>query len=66
MSTLHHLIAACEYLLLFLLSYFSLQNCFGNGITITEKMFYAQVYPDGKMSQHFANLKPGDVLEVKG
>lgn len=25
-----------------------------------------QVYPDGKMSQHFASLKPGDVLEVKG
>ncbi|KAM0919151.1 hypothetical protein ACQ4PT_008398 [Festuca glaucescens] len=25
-----------------------------------------KVYPDGKMSQHFANLKPGDVLEVKG
>jgi len=25
-----------------------------------------KVYPDGKMSQHFASLKPGDVLEVKG
>ncbi|KAM3347749.1 hypothetical protein ACQJBY_021580 [Aegilops geniculata] len=25
-----------------------------------------KVYPEGKMSQHFANLKPGDVLEVKG
>ncbi|CAI9100190.1 OLC1v1037132C1 [Oldenlandia corymbosa var. corymbosa] len=25
-----------------------------------------KVYPEGKMSQHFAKLKPGDVLEVKG
>ncbi|XVE98300.1 hypothetical protein REPUB_Repub03eG0093700 [Reevesia pubescens] len=25
-----------------------------------------KVYPEGKMSQHFASLKPGDVLEVKG
>lgn len=25
-----------------------------------------KVYPEGKMSQHFARLKPGDVLEVKG
>ncbi|WVZ12734.1 hypothetical protein V8G54_017264 [Vigna mungo] len=25
-----------------------------------------QVYPEGKMSQHFASLKPGDVVEVKG
>ncbi|XP_020685101.1 NADH-cytochrome b5 reductase-like protein isoform X1 [Dendrobium catenatum] len=25
-----------------------------------------KVYPEGKMSQHFAQLKPGDVLEVKG
>ncbi|KAE8651527.1 NADH-cytochrome b5 reductase-like protein [Cucumis sativus] len=25
-----------------------------------------KVYPQGKMSQHFATLKPGDVLEVKG
>uniref|UniRef100_A0A1J3FVN5 NADH-cytochrome b5 reductase n=1 Tax=Noccaea caerulescens TaxID=107243 RepID=A0A1J3FVN5_NOCCA len=25
-----------------------------------------KVYPDGKMSQHFASLKPGDVMEVKG
>lgn len=25
-----------------------------------------QVYPDGKMSQYFASLKPGDVVEVKG
>lgn len=25
-----------------------------------------QVYPQGKMSQHFASLKPGDVVEVKG
>ncbi|XP_074377756.1 NADH-cytochrome b5 reductase-like protein, partial [Apium graveolens] len=25
-----------------------------------------KVYPGGKMSQHFANLKPGDVVEVKG
>ncbi|CAL5419931.1 unnamed protein product [Camellia sinensis] len=24
------------------------------------------VYPDRKMSQHFASLKPGDVVEVKG
>jgi Na+-transporting NADH:ubiquinone oxidoreductase subunit NqrF len=24
------------------------------------------VYPEGKMSQHFASLKPGDVVEVKG
>ncbi|XP_057967193.1 NADH-cytochrome b5 reductase-like protein [Malania oleifera] len=23
-------------------------------------------YPEGKMSQHFASLKPGDVVEVKG
>ncbi|XP_042492355.1 NADH-cytochrome b5 reductase-like protein [Macadamia integrifolia] len=25
-----------------------------------------KMYPDGKMSQYFANLKKGDVLEVKG
>lgn len=25
-----------------------------------------KIYPDGKMSQHFASLKPGDVVEVKG
>eukprot|EP01018_Ginkgo_biloba_P004169 Gb_23345 [translate_table: standard] len=25
-----------------------------------------KVYPEGKMSQHFATLKPGDTLEVKG
>lgn len=25
-----------------------------------------KVYPEGKMSQHFASLKPGDVIEVKG
>ncbi|KAJ8436856.1 hypothetical protein Cgig2_026180 [Carnegiea gigantea] len=25
-----------------------------------------KIYPEGKMSQHFAKLKPGDVLEVKG
>ncbi|GLJ44089.1 hypothetical protein SUGI_0919470 [Cryptomeria japonica] len=25
-----------------------------------------KVYPEGKMSQHFAHLKPGDTLEVKG
>ncbi|XP_010250026.1 PREDICTED: NADH-cytochrome b5 reductase-like protein [Nelumbo nucifera] len=25
-----------------------------------------KVYPEGKMSQHFASLKAGDVLEVKG
>ncbi|CAA7409899.1 unnamed protein product [Spirodela intermedia] len=25
-----------------------------------------KVYPEGKMSQHIAGLKPGDVLEVKG
>jgi NAD(P)H-flavin reductase len=25
-----------------------------------------QVYPEGKMSQHFGSLKPGDVVEVKG
>ncbi|KAG9152912.1 hypothetical protein Leryth_012535 [Lithospermum erythrorhizon] len=25
-----------------------------------------KVYPEGKMSQHFARLNPGDVLEVKG
>ncbi|XP_027068710.1 NADH-cytochrome b5 reductase-like protein [Coffea arabica] len=25
-----------------------------------------KVYPEGKMSQHFASLKPGDVMEVKG
>ncbi|MCD7468125.1 hypothetical protein HAX54_005937 [Datura stramonium] len=25
-----------------------------------------KVYPEGKMSQHFARLKPGDILEVKG
>ncbi|KAK4481199.1 hypothetical protein RD792_012081 [Penstemon davidsonii] len=25
-----------------------------------------KVYPEGKMSQHFSSLKPGDVLEVKG
>jgi len=25
-----------------------------------------QVYPEGKMSQHFATLKSGDVVEVKG
>lgn len=25
-----------------------------------------KIYPEGKMSQHFAHLKPGDTLEVKG
>nr|XP_024924233.1 NADH-cytochrome b5 reductase-like protein isoform X1 [Ziziphus jujuba var. spinosa] len=25
-----------------------------------------KVYPEGKMSQHFASLKPGNVVEVKG
>ncbi|KAK1392537.1 NADH-cytochrome b5 reductase [Heracleum sosnowskyi] len=25
-----------------------------------------KIYPGGKMSQHFASLKPGDVVEVKG
>jgi len=25
-----------------------------------------QIYQEGKMSQHFAKLKPGDVVEVKG
>nr|AFK47499.1 unknown [Medicago truncatula] len=25
-----------------------------------------KVYPEGKMSQHFASLKPGDMVEVKG
>lgn len=25
-----------------------------------------KIYPEGKMSQHFDHLKPGDVLEVKG
>ncbi|XP_010535871.1 PREDICTED: NADH-cytochrome b5 reductase-like protein [Tarenaya hassleriana] len=25
-----------------------------------------KVYPEGKMSQHFASLKPGDAVEVKG
>ncbi|XP_021852679.1 NADH-cytochrome b5 reductase-like protein [Spinacia oleracea] len=25
-----------------------------------------KMYPEGKMSQHFAKLKPGDVVEVKG
>ncbi|PSS13835.1 NADH-cytochrome b5 reductase-like protein [Actinidia chinensis var. chinensis] len=25
-----------------------------------------KVYPEGKMSQHFASLKPGDVVDVKG
>ncbi|EPS65850.1 hypothetical protein M569_08927, partial [Genlisea aurea] len=25
-----------------------------------------KVYPEGKMTQHFASLKPGDVVEVKG
>ncbi|XP_072984206.1 NADH-cytochrome b5 reductase-like protein [Typha latifolia] len=25
-----------------------------------------KVYPDGKMSQHFTTLKPGDIVEVKG
>eukprot|EP00271_Cylindrocystis_brebissonii_P016899 TRINITY_DN4186_c0_g1_i1.p1 TRINITY_DN4186_c0_g1~~TRINITY_DN4186_c0_g1_i1.p1 ORF type:complete len:368 (-),score=57.03 TRINITY_DN4186_c0_g1_i1:361-1464(-) len=25
-----------------------------------------KVYPDGKMSSHFAGLKPGDVVEMKG
>lgn len=25
-----------------------------------------KTYPEGKMSQHFASLKPGDTLEVKG
>ncbi|KAI4344102.1 hypothetical protein L6164_011372 [Bauhinia variegata] len=25
-----------------------------------------KVYPEGKMSQHFASLKPGDLIEVKG
>lgn len=27
---------------------------------------YLQVYPEGKMSQHFASLKAGDAIEVKG
>lgn len=30
------------------------------------KCLFVQVYPEGKMSQHFASLKPGDVVEVKG
>ncbi|KAI3891181.1 hypothetical protein MKW98_007486 [Papaver atlanticum] len=25
-----------------------------------------KIYPEGKMSQHLANLRPGDVIEVKG
>ncbi|XP_068343020.1 NADH-cytochrome b5 reductase 1-like [Pyrus communis] len=25
-----------------------------------------KVYPEGKMSQHFASLKPGDIVEMKG
>ncbi|KAL6331085.1 hypothetical protein AAG906_009513 [Vitis piasezkii] len=25
-----------------------------------------KVYPEGKMSQHFSHLKPGDIIEVKG
>ncbi|GKF39039.1 NADH-cytochrome b5 reductase-like protein, partial [Tanacetum coccineum] len=25
-----------------------------------------KIYPEGKMSQHFDKLKPGDVVEVKG
>ncbi|KAL1822583.1 hypothetical protein ACET3Z_009361 [Daucus carota] len=25
-----------------------------------------KIYPGGKMSQHFASLKPGDIVEVKG
>ncbi|OAY31665.1 NADH-cytochrome b5 reductase-like protein [Manihot esculenta] len=25
-----------------------------------------KVYPEGKMSQHFASLKPGDAIEIKG
>lgn len=25
-----------------------------------------KIYPEGKMSQHFAKLRPGDVVEVKG
>lgn len=29
-------------------------------------LYNVQVYPEGKMSQHFASLKPGDVVEVKG
>ncbi|XP_038712668.1 NADH-cytochrome b5 reductase-like protein isoform X2 [Tripterygium wilfordii] len=28
--------------------------------------FLIKVYPEGKMSQHFASLKPGNVVEVKG
>lgn len=39
-------------------------------ISDTESMGYfdllIKVYPEGKMSQHFASLKPGDVVEVKG
>lgn len=31
---------------------------------VCNKLF--QVYPEGKMSQHFAILKPGDAVEVKG
>jgi hypothetical protein len=27
---------------------------------------FVVVYPEGKMSQHFASQKPGDVVEVKG
>jgi hypothetical protein len=30
------------------------------------QLYAVQVYPDGKMSQYFASLKPGDVVEVKG
>lgn len=29
-------------------------------------IFLQQIYPEGKMSQHLAKLKPGDVVEVKG
>lgn len=30
------------------------------------KFYLTQTYPEGKMSQHFAHLKPGDTLDVKG
>lgn len=33
---------------------------------IFDSLYCLQVYPDGKMSQHLASLKPGDVVEVKG
>lgn len=38
---------------------------FGN-LCLIICMKTSQVYPEGKMSQHFASLKPGDVVEVKG